>query len=104
MYVPVLDGGPDCRRMSSLDILLGPSGVVDLEDIEIVCEVMEAFRLLIDPAMEGLGMAVEFLFDVGAVLGRLKERRSLAYQRRRAFMRKLDSNFNSIFLEVFWLK
>ena len=88
--------------MSSLDILLGPSGVVDLEDIEIVCEVMEAFRLLIDPAMEGLGMAVEFLFDVGAVLGRLKERRSLAYQRRRPFVQKFD-NFNSI-LEVFWLR
>ena len=89
--------------MSSLDILLGPSGVVDLEDIEIVCEVMEAFRLLIDPAMEGLGMAVEFLFDVGAVLGRLKERRSLAYQRRQPFVQKFD-DFNSIFFKVFFLR
>ena len=75
--------------MSSLDILLGPSGVVDLEDIEIVCEVMEAFRLLIDPAMDGLGMAVEFLFDVGAVFGRLKKKTQFSISKEATFCDKV---------------
>lgn len=46
--------------------------MVDLDDIEMVCEVIEAFLLRIELAIEGLGMAVEFLFVDGAVFGRLK--------------------------------
>ena len=35
------------------------SGVVDLDDMDTVWDVMDALRLLIEPAMDGLGMAVE---------------------------------------------
>lgn len=61
--MPVLEAAEDRIMSWSLadeNRRLGVSGVVDLDEMETVAaEVIEAFRLLIEPAIDGLGMAVE---------------------------------------------
>ena len=63
LFVPVLDAAEDrmiswSRAEAGGNLLLGVSGVVDLEDMDTVWDVIEALRLRIEPAIDGLGIAV----------------------------------------------
>ena len=62
LLVPVREGGPAVclMRSWSLKRLFGVSGVVDLEEMDTVWEVIEAFRLRIDP-VAGRGIVLPVL-------------------------------------------
>lgn len=64
-WTPDLEGA-DCRISSLRDIPRGVSGVVERDEIETVCDVIDAFRLLIEPETEGRGIveAVEVLENI----------------------------------------
>ena len=69
LLVPVLEAAECLMRSWSLKRRFGVSGVVDLEEMLTVCEVIEAFRLRIDPAVVGLGIEFLFCMPVRLLLG-----------------------------------